>query len=217
MIINVSYYYGFSPLPPNISKSQSLLAAHLTHNALKFRDRLQSGQLPPDMVGKPPKETVLCMDSWRWMFDCCRIPSDEPADYSVSYASSNSLEGVNVVVVYKKRFWSIHVQDKSGKILSPDALEKAFAQILQSSDSEGAAPEIGLLTSLPRDDWTKAYNLLAKQSFNNATILRDIHRAAFVICLDSSSPKTVEEFSRALWHGGMPGPDFQLANRWCVS
>jgi carnitine O-acetyltransferase len=155
------------------------------------------------------------MDSWRWMFDCCRVPSSSPADYGVSYTSSNHTEGVNVVVVHKNRFWSIDVQDKAtGSILPPESLEKAFAQILSASEPSKPTLPIGLLTSLPRDDWTKAYDLLVGTSSHNAAALKEIHRSAFVVCLDSSSPKTMEEFSRALWHGGMPGADFQLSNRW---
>jgi len=50
---------------------------------------------------------------------------------------------------------------------------------------------------------------------DNAAIIRNIHSAAFIISLESSTPTTPEHYSRALWHGDIvDGLPVGLRNRW---
>jgi carnitine O-acetyltransferase len=59
---------------------------------------------------------------------------------------------------------------------------------------------VGVLTSENRDNWAKTRELLLEDRFNRES-LDIIEKAAFVVCLDDSSPVTRHDFSRHLWHG----------------
>lgn len=54
-----------------------------------------------------------------------------------------------------------------------------------------------------------------RSNTHNSQILDAIHSSAFIICLDSSSPKDSVHHSRALWHGDVvEGIPVGLRNRW---
>lgn len=63
------------------------------------------------------------MDTWRWMFDCCRVPAPG-LDWSISYAKEGDT-GVNghIVVFRRGRPWKIDIAPK-GSILSTEELER---------------------------------------------------------------------------------------------
>ena len=63
------------------------------------------------------------MDSYRWMFDCCRVPGI-PVDWAVSYAKEGDLgDSGHIVVIRRGRFWKINV-GKGGELISTIDLER---------------------------------------------------------------------------------------------
>jgi carnitine O-acetyltransferase len=181
------------------------------------------------------------MDSWRWMFDCIRIPK-RPSDYAISFRPAEPSGEVGVdghfIVVRKNRFWNVPnaVVDSSNgrmRLLSTKELENRLEYIVEQTKE--TAPAVGNLTASDRDSWADDYILLASISEKNQGVLHDIHSAAFVLCVDDVSPEpskapskglngngTTEStasgsnpvsFSRWLWHGGPPGETNQLGNR----
>ncbi|KAG8842722.1 Carnitine O-acetyltransferase mitochondrial, partial [Serendipita sp. 411] len=181
------------------------------------------------------------MDSWRWMFDSCRIPH-KPADYALSFTPAEKSKEVGIdghfIVLRKNKVWKIPntVKDSSSgesRLLSTTEIESALNHIVYNTTS---GPAIGNLTASDRDSWADDYAVLASISERNAGILHDIHSAAFVLCLDDISPEVSVKpskgpngngtsgstasgsdpvsFSRYLWHGGLAGKTNQLGNRW---
>ncbi|KIM26119.1 hypothetical protein M408DRAFT_73203 [Serendipita vermifera MAFF 305830] len=252
VVINVSYYYGFD-LPPNTptplekpptsdpsTPTQFSLsrAASTLRSALLFRQRLLKGDIPADKV----KDGALCMDSWRWMFDCIRVPH-KPSDYALSFRPADVSPNVDVgidghiIVLRKNRFWKvpIAVEDGAGsrRLLSTSELEAQLHHIVQNTTS--LLPAVGNLTASDRDAWADDYIALAKEETNKG-VLHDIHSAAFILCIDDVSPEPSSQpskgphgngtsgstasgsdpvsFSRWLWHGGLAGQTNQLGNRW---
>ncbi|KZT43438.1 carnitine acetyl transferase [Sistotremastrum suecicum HHB10207 ss-3] len=206
VVVNVSYYYGFTPHPEHLPQGQVNRAAALTRSALLFRQNYKQGLMEPDMV----KEGPLCMDTWRWMFDCCRVPGLDSKDFSVSYASEDPQgTGGSVIVLRKGRIWKINA-GTNGSLLSTAQLKQQFQYIIDHTSQN--YPDIGVFTAWNRDEWANAYAELISDS-HNEEILREIHRSAFVVCLDSGKPEGIIDFSRALWHGGVHGEE--LGNRWC--
>ncbi|KAI0042280.1 carnitine acetyl transferase [Auriscalpium vulgare] len=204
VVVNVSYYYGFEDAPANFPKTTAHRAASLTRAALFFREELQSGRYPVEGT----KDAPFCMDTFRWMFDCARVPGTEGLDWSVSYANTDAAAG-HVIVVRNGRFWRLDaIQD--GRILSTAELEKQLAHILANSSEPH--PGVGILTASNRDVWAADYTHLTADPAN-ASILRDIHSAAFVLALDSSAPEDMLEHSRFLWHG-QNGATLGLRDRW---
>ena len=81
-------------------------------------------------------------------------------------------------------------------------------QIIKSSTAK--LPAIGALTVANRDLWASDYVHLRTLSPSNAALLDTIHSAAFVLCLDPTTPGDFLTTSRFLWHGAPNG----LRDRW---
>ncbi|KAF8659855.1 hypothetical protein AX16_001740 [Volvariella volvacea WC 439] len=208
VVVNVSYYYGFDEQPKHLRQTAAARAAGLARAVMIFRQRLKQGLLKPEGT----KEGPFCMDTYRWMFDCCRIPGQEGLDWGISYAKAGDTGNTGHIIVFRKnRAWKINATD-NGRILSTEEFEKQIQFIYDNSTVE--YPGVGVLTASNRDVWAKDYALLASIP-ENAAILEDIQSAAFVINLDDSSPTDPVHHSRALWHGDLvDGVPRGLRNRW---
>jgi len=83
-----------------------------------FRQKLKQGLIPPEGT----KEGPYCMDTYRWMFDCCRIPGPDGLDWNTSFAKPGDLgDSGHIVVIRKNRIWRLEAA-KDGKILSTEDL-----------------------------------------------------------------------------------------------
>jgi len=64
------------------------------------------------------------MDTYRWMFDCCRIPGIEGKDWSISYAKEGDLGDSGHIVVFRRnRPWLVEAT-RNGQILSTEEFER---------------------------------------------------------------------------------------------
>ncbi|KAF8074925.1 acyltransferase ChoActase/COT/CPT [Lyophyllum atratum] len=208
VVVNVSYYYGFDEHPSHLPQTPAARAAGLARAAMIFRKNLKSGVLKPDAT----KEGPICMDTYRWMFDCCRIPGPQGLDWSVSYAKEGDLGDSGHIIVFRNnRVWKLEAA-QDGRILSTAEIEKQIQYIYDHTHKE--YPGVGVLTASDRDVWAKDYANLAT-SPHNASILTAIQSAAFAINLDTYKPTTAVQHSRALWHGELSdGAPVGLRNRW---
>ncbi|KAL4265504.1 carnitine/choline acetyltransferase family protein [Pleurotus pulmonarius] len=209
VVVNVSYYYGFDRQPAHLPQSPAGRAATIARGAMLFRQQLRKGLVKPDGT----KEGPFCMDTYRWMFDCCRVPGPQGLDWSVSYAKQGE-EGddAHIVVFRNNRPWKISAT-RNGRILSTAEFEAQINYIYENST--GDHPGVGVLGANNRDVWAKDYAELAK-SPHNSSIIHAIQSAAFTISLDSSSPADPVAHSRDLWHGYLSpeGVPIGLRNRW---
>lgn len=208
VIINVSYYYGFDAQPAHLPQTPAGRAATIARGAMIFRQQLKQGLITPDAT----KEGPLCMDTYRWMFDCCRIPGPEGLDWSTSYAKAGETGDTgHIIVIRKNRFWKVNAT-QDGRILGTDEFERQIQHIYDNTAKE--YPGVGILTASNRDIWAKDYNELASIP-NNSQILHEIQSSAFIISLDESNPSEFVHQSRALWHGDIvDGAPRGLRNRW---
>jgi carnitine O-acetyltransferase len=85
-----------------------------------FRQKLKLGLIPPDAT----KEGPIDMDTYRWMFDCCRVPGIDGLDWGTSFAKAND-DGISghIIVIRKNRVWKIDAA-KDGKLLSTEDLAR---------------------------------------------------------------------------------------------
>ncbi|KAG8985626.1 Carnitine O-acetyltransferase mitochondrial, partial [Tulasnella sp. 427] len=118
VMINVSYYFCFEQAN-HLPHTPVSRAAYLIRAALLERRAFKQGSMLPEMNRKD----AMCMDTWRWMFDCCRIPGLEGADWSVTGAKSTDTgdEG-HIIVLRRNRPWKLEVS-KDGRLLSVGELE----------------------------------------------------------------------------------------------
>ncbi|GAA6060182.1 hypothetical protein JCM10212_005183 [Sporobolomyces blumeae] len=219
IVINVSYYFGFNRLPqapptetnPGAS-DPAYVAASIAKTALEFRRLIAKGVLEPELAGKTKEDGELCMESYKWAFNACRIPAS-PSDYAVKTAEDDP-EAQHFSVVKKNRFYAVPVCDASGREYSIEQIRAAIQSIIDESESLEQAPAVGVLTGINRDRWAEAHAHLLQDEKNHST-LRSIHTSAFLISLDESSPTPHDstegliDFSKRLWHGKE-----EAANRW---
>lgn len=185
----VSYFYSYKD--DKKRRSPAKRAAAIATVALKFKGMVDEGTLEPEYMRKQP----MCMDSYKWMFNACRIPK-KPADEPIKYPAS---ENKHFVVIRKNRFFKV-LHEVDGTQLNAKELEAQIARIYELANSE-KVPAIGALTTENRDVWTDARQTLLGAAPENAAALATIESASFVICLDDTSPVTLEERAHQYWHG----------------
>lgn len=135
------------------------------------------------------------MDSFKYMFNNCRIPT-KPSDVEVAY---DLTENTHIIVIRKNRYYFVDVVHQ-GQQLSTVELEQQFRHVIDLAGQDKGLP-LGVLTADNRDNWTDARESLLAAHGGNKAALEKIESASFVVCLDDYSPVTRDELSRACWHG----------------
>ncbi|KAG1226781.1 hypothetical protein G6F68_019689 [Rhizopus microsporus] len=95
------------------------------------------------------------MDSFKYMFNNCRIPK-KPSDYEEIFDLSLN----HIVVLRKNKFYVVDTVH-NGQQLSTAELELQFQKIIDQAGSSKGVP-IGVLTSDNRDKWTEYRENLIK-------------------------------------------------------
>lgn len=88
------------------------------------------------------------MDSYKYMFNNCRIPK-KPVDYEVAF---DPVANSHVVAIRKNKFYVIDTVH-NGRQLSTSELEQQFQRVIEAAGSDKGTP-VGILTSENRDKWT---------------------------------------------------------------
>lgn len=189
----VSYFY--SHRDDRRRRDPAKRAAAITTSVLEFKKQVDAGDLEPEYMKKLP----ICMDSYKWMFNACRVPA-KPADYPVKFSPS---EHKHIIAIRKNQFYKIQ-HEVAGKQLNTSELEKQFRRVYELAQR---VPAVGVLTTENRDIWTDAREILLQASPKNKATLEAIESASFVVCLDDATPVTLEERAHQYWHG-------DGANRW---
>jgi carnitine O-acetyltransferase len=190
----VSYFY--SHRDDRRRRDPAKRAAAITSAALEFKKMVDAGTLEPEYMKKLP----ICMDSYKFMFNCSRVPA-KPADYPVNYDPE---QNKHILVIRKNQFFKV-AHEVAGKPLNTSELEQAIRRVYELAGER--VPAVGALTSENRDVWTDARAVLLAADPSNAKAIEAVESASFVICLDDAKPVTLEERAHAYWHG-----DGQ--NRW---
>ncbi|BGP50969.1 hypothetical protein JCM10450v2_006895 [Rhodotorula kratochvilovae] len=222
IVVNVSYYFGFDRFPQAPPDTEypppadpAYVAATVAKAALEFRRLVVQGLLEPELNNpRDPAQGELCNESYKWMWNACRIPAS-PSDYAIKTREDDPA-AQHFVVVKRNRFYRVPFADAAGEEYSVDTLRAAVQRVVDEAEREVvAAPPVGILTGIHRDRWADAHGHLVASSPANVATLREIHHAAFVIALDEASPEpwtsreAREEWSKTLWTGGKEG-----GNRW---
>ncbi|KAK4937377.1 Carnitine O-acetyltransferase mitochondrial [Elasticomyces elasticus] len=189
----VSYFYSFRD--DRRRRNPAKRAAAITTAALEFKRQVDAGTLEPEYMRKKP----MAMSSYQYMFNTSRVAA-EPADYPVQYGPEGN---DHIIVMRNNQFFKVQTH-VSGKQLSTAELEQQFNKVYKNAQM---ADPIGAITSLPRDQGAKARENLLAASPLNAAVLKELESSSFFICLDASTPVTLEERAHVYWHG-------DGANRW---
>eukprot|EP01114_Cavostelium_apophysatum_P017198 TRINITY_DN5051_c0_g1_i1.p1 TRINITY_DN5051_c0_g1~~TRINITY_DN5051_c0_g1_i1.p1 ORF type:complete len:602 (-),score=148.21 TRINITY_DN5051_c0_g1_i1:37-1842(-) len=188
--INMNPFFALEDNPK--VTSQTTRAANLIFSSLKFYQRIVSNRIEPDKDrGKP-----LCMTQYGRLFSTTRIPRQN-RDELLSFPDSG-----HIVVLCRGHFFRLDVLDASQQngTLSPAAIEEHLKNIVHQSKSLPPVHRLGVLTTDERNVWAAARAQLSSDSLNQDS-LRIIDTALFIVCLDESSPNSLDAFSQALLHG----------------
>ncbi|KAF9544714.1 Carnitine O-acetyltransferase mitochondrial [Mortierella hygrophila] len=191
----VNYYFGFQDDPR--MPTQTARAALLVSLALEFRQLIVTRTLTPDLARNAP----FCMNMYQYLFNYSRIAGPS-ADSAVGFpAETNN----HICVVRNGKFYifeTLHLPSKPSSVLSPREIMIQLERIKKMADDDkSSVPEIGILSTTHRDQAAKDRVTLFEAHTSNKAHMAKIETSMFVLCLDSSSPSTSEEFSRACWHG----------------
>ncbi|OZJ04997.1 hypothetical protein BZG36_02111 [Bifiguratus adelaidae] len=189
VVVYVSYFFAYKD--DKSRKAPAKRAASVVSAALQFRDQVVNGTLEPEYAKNEP----LCMDSYKWMFNAVRLPKSTSDVSEVHDPHKNQ----HIVVIRNNGFYVLDTV-VDGKRLSLSELEIQLQKVIDQAGTK-IEPAIGVLTADNRDIWTKNREVLLSASSKNRSLMDKIDSAAFVLCMDNTTPVTREEVSRACWHG----------------
>lgn len=183
--------------------SRSELAASLILTVLQFKRCLDRENLKVEYEGNKP----LCMDQYRNIFSSCRIPGKKKDLLKkTNMAEQGAIR--HIVVFCGNRVFKVNVISEDGTVVSGYSFKKSIDTILSYGDVELEDHEcVGVLTTLPRDEWADAREHLLGLGGMNAQNLNIIESSLFVLCLDKQSFSGSEEVARGMLHG-------KGRNRW---
>jgi carnitine O-acetyltransferase len=197
------------------------------------------GMMPP--VDSLPKETakteppkLLCSAQYKYLFGTSRIPGATSDTYRLyQFSASPSLSQLlpHVTVVCRGQFFNVVVdsvaKNDDGEVNASAVLSSIFRQLVAivnyarsvprkgssiSGDASNRVPELGWLTTQPRDDWYDDYQFLLKnEPMRDA--LHTLQSSLFLLCLDDAPIARMEEdsfeverdFALRLWNGARGG------------
>ncbi|QPG73183.1 hypothetical protein FOA43_000489 [Brettanomyces nanus] len=190
----VSYFFSHKDLNTFIGKDQILKASALSFQILRFMEAIEKEALEPELI----KGNPYCMESFKWMFNNCRVPK-LPADDTVKFRPE---ENRFMTVISNGYIYKLHHHNPDTcEILAPADLYAGIDAIYEDAHSKPPCKNpVGILTSSNRDVWAQNYSELCKNPVNTMS-LEQIQRSSFVLCLDDNFPSTVAEKSRNCWHG----------------
>ncbi|GFS32173.1 carnitine O-acetyltransferase [Nephila pilipes] len=184
-------------------------AARLVAGALEFKSLIDNYSLPLDKMGGQP----LDMSQYYKIFSTCRIPGF-PKD-SLIFHGEAPVKPKHIVVAHNNHYFKVNVYGEDGRPLNERQLLTQFQNVVAQS-SVPKSP-IGILTTLQRDVWAKAYKRLRKFDAKNKESIQAIQESIFLLCLDKtvSDAGTLNRKTHVALqtiHGG--GPTGNAGNRW---
>ncbi|KAM3181770.1 hypothetical protein ACTXT7_013717 [Hymenolepis weldensis] len=150
---NSAYLISRSLISPGYN-DLVIRAANLVYSSLRFFESLRKNKLNPDLSGTPKPSFVfpLDMSSYHHLFQTSRIPAFG-MDRLTSLTDSR-----HIVVINQADFYFFDVFDQQGNMISCEQLvaNLEFIRLLPRSPTD--KPNLGLITTMNRDDATRARN-----------------------------------------------------------
>ena len=188
LVINSNvFYYLKSKLNIN-DFSQTQIASALIISILEFDLLIENKALSIDKQ----KDQPLCMAQYQHLFSATRVPQKGKDKLIISSGKKH------IVVLCKGHFFKLKIINENGGICSFVAIDKALQEIINVSTH---GQNIGILTTLPRDEWADSRSALIALDENNKAHLKCIEDAIFSISLDENSPEQLVDTSKMLLHG----------------
>ncbi|KAF8562741.1 hypothetical protein P879_06809 [Paragonimus westermani] len=160
-------------------------AASIIYGLVKYKTQLESHSLPTEYF---TSGEAMCMGQYYALLANCRIPG-MPHDRLLSRRGSpHTTSAVNhVCVLYRNRCFRLEFRDSvTHEPASPGLLYRQLEHIVSTVRKLPVAPPVGILTSLPRDEWCRVHAMM-RQDTLNASAFTELERSLIVLCLDDSA------------------------------
>ncbi|AQZ12486.1 CAT2 (YML042W) [Zygosaccharomyces parabailii] len=196
----VSYFFSHRPLPTShraIDTDPLLKATAIVTTVSKFVESIKDESFPAEVIKGAP----FCMNGFQLMFNSARVPGPAGGNRD-SYVFHSLYENNYIVVSYKRNFYKVYTHDGASKPYGARHIwEQLYAVVnkLSTEIPEEASAGVGLLTTLPRDQWRHGYAHMIQNPLSRDS-LETIQGAAYLLALDDTTPVTLEEKSRNYWH-----------------
>lgn len=204
--ININPFYVLEPNRYRQGGSQVQRAAALVVSALRFKEKIDRGELEPDIV----KGVPLCMHQYRRLFSSCRVPEHSRDRYRSPVADTDPTASgeTHICVFCRNRIYKLEAYSSDGRLRTMDAVARDLAVITRKAAvGDPTEPPIGFLTTMDREAWAAARKALIRADEQNRVNLDAIERALFVLCLDDACPENLVSAARMAFHGSG-------GNRW---
>ncbi|MCP4398921.1 MAG: choline/carnitine O-acyltransferase, partial [bacterium] len=200
LVINMNPCQIYKEHPATVGMTQIQRATMLIRAILQFKQRLDREELEVEMEREQP----LCMDLFKRMFSTTRIPRKERDQLRSPYGGDvlSSPSERHIIILYNGHVFTLDVLSDTGEMCKAEDIRQNLETILELGKDPAKEDEtVGMLTTLKRDKWADARDLLWNRDPHNQTVFDTIETALFAICLDNSHPATSEELSRTMLHG----------------
>ncbi|KAL7275183.1 carnitine O-acetyltransferase yat1 [Rhizina undulata] len=192
VVLNLNPFFLLEDDPTPARNNQVTRAASLVVSALSFVRALRREELPADKFRGVP----LCMYQYPRIFSTARIPTENGC-----VMQSDPTARHVVVMCHSQFYWFDVLDDNSDLIMTEKELAKNLQAIVDDASEipvqEAAKSAVGVLSTENRRVWAGVRDILTRDGAdsNNSECLRIVDTALFVLCLDSTSPKTGAELS----------------------
>lgn len=188
LVINSNvFYYLKNKLDEKIC-SQAHIASALIKSVYDFMQLIDNEELEADLQ----KDKALCMNQYKNIFSSMRVPRQGCDEFKTSTIRTH------IIVMYKQRIFKLNMLDITGETRSIKAIELDLNNIL---NMKSVGQNLGVLTSMPRDQWASKRNDLLDISEDNKQAMKLMENATFALCLDDNQPELLTSVSEQLLYG----------------
>ncbi|MEH6578823.1 MAG: choline/carnitine O-acyltransferase [Amphritea sp.] len=195
--VNSNVFYLLDEKPDSTNLSQTQKAALLITDLFELNTQIETGKLLPETEqGKP-----LCMTQYRYLFSTTRIPRLGNDQLKTDRSSSKA---AFIAVFSHDQIFKVDICSAEGELKPCWEIERELQAIVDRSaikSSQSDTLPLGVLTTLPRDEWANARDFLVGFSVQNEKVLTVIEEAMFTLSLDDAKPQTNLDKVRLLMHG----------------
>jgi len=203
LVINSNVFYYLKSKLNRETFSQTQLASALIIAVYQFNRAIEDETLCVDKQ----KEQPLCMAQYKNLFSATRVPQKGKDTLRVHNGHKH------IVVLFKGHLFKVNIADDNGLVYAFADIEAVLQEITQVT-SEGQ--NIGIFTTLARDDWAEKHVDLLNVDDNNHKQMRIIEEALFTLSLDENQPEQTLDCSQMLWHGDAKNRYFDKALQFIV-
>lgn len=141
VVVYVSYFFAYKD--DKLRRVPAQRAAAITTAALEFKKLIITKTLEPEYAKGEP----MCMDSYKYMFNNCRI-AHKPSDLKATF---DPIKNTHIIAIRKNKFYFIDTV-YNGQQLSTKEFEQQFQRVIDDAGDIKGIP-VGVLTSENRDKW----------------------------------------------------------------